>query len=260
MSINDFFKNILHVLGFDEKNPAVFEYIDTMNMRISIPLAVYTLVVEYFMYNRSVFLWGLISKKSYNLMFYVLGFAAVQLLIVALLYETRKYRNTLVCRISLYFYLFACFIIGQSIATYDYSVGKQAFVFLPMVAWTFALVLMFPLVSIFGGYLSFILIPDITNTRVILSDYVNRVLLIFAIIFAVLAALTLIRLAKGPSSADRMVAGDAADTLICVALVLFALVSGRGIYLDIALVAALFGVIDTMLVGRYLEKEGGKDK
>ena len=187
MSINDFFKNILHVLGFDEKNRAVFEYIDTMNMRISIPLAVYTLVVEYFMYNRSVFLWGLISKKSYNLMFYVLGFAAVQLLIVALLYETRKYRNTLVCRISLYFYLFACFIIGQSIATYDYSVGKQAFVFLPMVAWTFALVLMFPLVSIFGGYLSFILIPDITNTRVILSDYVNRVLLIFAIMIVIVS-------------------------------------------------------------------------
>ena len=85
-------------------------------------------------------------------------------------------------------------------------------------------------------------------------------LLIFAIAFAVLAALTLIRLAKGPSSADRMVAGDAADTLICIALVLFSLFSGRGIYLDIALVAALFGVIDTMLVGRYLEKERGQDK
>ena len=85
-------------------------------------------------------------------------------------------------------------------------------------------------------------------------------LLIFAIAFAVLAALNLIRLAKGPTAADRMVAGDAADTLICIAMVLFALLSGRGIYLDIALVAALFGVIDTLLVGRYLEKEGGKEK
>ena len=85
-------------------------------------------------------------------------------------------------------------------------------------------------------------------------------LLICGIVFAVLAALTLVRLAKGPTSADRMVAGDAADTLICIAMVLFALISGRGIYLDIALVAALFGVIDTLLVGRYLEKEGGKEK
>ncbi len=87
-----------------------------------------------------------------------------------------------------------------------------------------------------------------------------RDLLVFAIGFAVLAALTLIRLAKGPTAADRMVAGDAADTLICIALVLFSLISKRGIYLDIALVAALFGVIDTLLVGRYLEKERGQDK
>ena len=85
-------------------------------------------------------------------------------------------------------------------------------------------------------------------------------LLIFAVGYAFLAALNFYRLAKGPTAADRMVAGDAADTLICIALVLFSLFSGRGIYLDIALVAALFGVIDTMLVGRYLEKEGGKKK
>ncbi len=187
MTINEVFKNILHVLGFDEKNPAVFEYIDTMNMRISIPLALYTLVVEYFMYNRSVFLWGLISKKMYHMAFYALGFAAVQLLVVALLYVSGKYKNAIVCRISLYFYLFACFTIGQIIATYDYSVGKQAFVFLPMVAWAFALVLMFPLVSIVGGYLSFILIPEIANTRVILSDYVNRVLLVFAVMIVIVS-------------------------------------------------------------------------
>ena len=85
-------------------------------------------------------------------------------------------------------------------------------------------------------------------------------LLIFAIAFAVLAALSLIRLAKGPSSADRMVAGDAADTLICVALVLFSLFSGRGIYLDIAIICAMLGIVDTMLVGRYLEKRRWSDK
>lgn len=84
-------------------------------------------------------------------------------------------------------------------------------------------------------------------------------LLIFAIFFAVLAALNLIRLVKGPSSADRMVAGDSADLLICCALVLFSLYSGRGIYLDIAVVSALFGIIDTMLVGRLLEK-GKEDR
>ena len=78
-------------------------------------------------------------------------------------------------------------------------------------------------------------------------------LLIFAIFFAALALISLYRVAKGPSAADRQVAVDSADVLITCALVLFSLFSGRGVYLDIAVVAALLGVVDTMLVGRYLE-------
>ncbi|MBR0162697.1 MAG: cation:proton antiporter [Oscillospiraceae bacterium] len=81
-------------------------------------------------------------------------------------------------------------------------------------------------------------------------------LVIFAIFFALLAVLNLYRLAKGPTAADRMVAGDSADTLICCAMILFALYSGRGIYLDIAVVSAIFGIVDTILVGRYLDKKG----
>ena len=78
-------------------------------------------------------------------------------------------------------------------------------------------------------------------------------LLIFGILFALLGFIVLIRVAKGPTAADRMVAGDSADTLLCCAMVLFALFSGRGIYLDISLIGAMMGIIDTMLVGRYLE-------
>ena len=77
-------------------------------------------------------------------------------------------------------------------------------------------------------------------------------LLIFAIFFAVLAAMNLYRLAKGPTAADRMVAGDTMDILICCAMVLFSLYSGRGVYLDIAILTALFGIIDTIVIGRYL--------
>ena len=84
-------------------------------------------------------------------------------------------------------------------------------------------------------------------------------LAVFAVLFAALAICTLYRLAKGPNAADRMVAGDSADILICCAMVLFALYSGRGIYLDIALVGAILGIIDTMLVGRYLEKRRWAD-
>ena len=81
-------------------------------------------------------------------------------------------------------------------------------------------------------------------------------LLLFAILFALLAAFNLYRLAKGPTAADRMVAGDSADILICCAMILFSLFSGRGVYLDIAIISAIFGIIDTIAVGRYLDKKG----
>ena len=78
-------------------------------------------------------------------------------------------------------------------------------------------------------------------------------LVIFAVLFAALAVLNLYRLLKGPSAADRMVAADSMDMLICCAMVLFSLFSGRGVYLDIAVISALLGIIATMVVGHYLE-------
>ena len=78
--------------------------------------------------------------------------------------------------------------------------------------------------------------------------------IVFGIFFALMALCLLVRVWKGPTAADRIVAVDGADNLLCCALILFSMFSGRGIYLYIALVAALFGIIDTMLVGRYLER------
>ena len=78
-------------------------------------------------------------------------------------------------------------------------------------------------------------------------------MLVFSVFFALLAVMNLYRLVKGPTAADRMVAGDSADVLLCCAMVLYSLYSGRGIYLDIAIISALFGILDTMLVGRYLD-------
>jgi len=78
-------------------------------------------------------------------------------------------------------------------------------------------------------------------------------LLIGAIFFALLALTLVYRIAKGPNPADRMVAADACDDLLCCAMILFSMYSGRGIFLDIALIGALLGIIDIMLVGRYLE-------
>ena len=77
---------------------------------------------------------------------------------------------------------------------------------------------------------------------------------IYFAMFNVLCALVLIyRLCKGPSVVDRTVAADNIDILTDIALIIVAMYSGRGIYLDIAVVTALLGFVGTVLVARYLE-------
>ena len=78
-------------------------------------------------------------------------------------------------------------------------------------------------------------------------------LLFFGICFVVLALTLIIRLVKGPSVADRAVAADSIDILSDMALVLFALYTGRGVYLDIALVTAILGFVGSTLIAKYLE-------
>ena len=75
----------------------------------------------------------------------------------------------------------------------------------------------------------------------------------FAICFICMALCLTYRLIKGPKAADRMISADAIDMTVDMALILFALYTGRSIYIDIALVTAIFGFISTLLVSRYLE-------
>ena len=81
----------------------------------------------------------------------------------------------------------------------------------------------------------------------------KEIFLYAAICFIVLALCLFYRLIKGPSVVDRAVSADSIDILSDMALILFALYSGRGIYLDIALVTAVLGFIGSVLVARYLE-------
>jgi len=74
-----------------------------------------------------------------------------------------------------------------------------------------------------------------------------------AICFVVLALLLVYRLIKGPSVVDRAVTADSIEILTDMALILFALYSGRSVYLDIAMVTAVLGFIGSVMVSRYLE-------
>ena len=80
-----------------------------------------------------------------------------------------------------------------------------------------------------------------------------NVFLYCAICIVVLALCLFIRLIKGPSVADRAVAADSIDILSDMALILYALHTGRGIYLDIALITAVLGFVGSTLVAKYLE-------
>ena len=79
-------------------------------------------------------------------------------------------------------------------------------------------------------------------------------LLIAAIVMVVLAMGLLYRIYKGPTVADRVAALDTLDLVVSLALAVYSLYTGRGIYLDIALVVALLGFISTVFVGRYIER------
>ncbi len=78
-------------------------------------------------------------------------------------------------------------------------------------------------------------------------------LLFFAVCFIVLTLCLLIRGNLGPSVADRAIAADSIDILSDMALILFALYSGRSIFLDIALITAVLGFVGSTMVARYLE-------
>ena len=80
-----------------------------------------------------------------------------------------------------------------------------------------------------------------------------NVFLFAAICFVVMALVLIIRLVKGPSVVDRAVAADSIEILTDLALILFAVFSGRSIFLDIALVTALLGFIGSVIVSKYLE-------
>ncbi len=78
-------------------------------------------------------------------------------------------------------------------------------------------------------------------------------LVYFAAFYIFCALLLLFRLWKGPSAVDRTLTCDCIDVLTDVALVLYAMYSGRGIFLDVALVTAVLGFVGTTLISKYLE-------
>ncbi len=64
---------------------------------------------------------------------------------------------------------------------------------------------------------------------------------------------SLLRLIKGPTSFDRLLAADTITVITTALLVLIASYAGRVIYLDVALVYTVLGFAGVVVVARYLE-------
>ena len=83
---------------------------------------------------------------------------------------------------------------------------------------------------------------------------VELLLSIAATLMCAAFLLALYRFLKGPSVADRVVAFDVLTIVAVTGIVLTALLQGRGIYLDVALIYALLSFLGVIVVARYLER------
>jgi multicomponent Na+:H+ antiporter subunit F len=77
---------------------------------------------------------------------------------------------------------------------------------------------------------------------------IAAVLIFFAILFAV------IRLVLGKTLVDRIVAIDMLTVISISLIALYAHVSGRFVYIDVALVYGLLSFLAVLAIARYLER------
>ena len=75
-------------------------------------------------------------------------------------------------------------------------------------------------------------------------------------LLAVAAVLTFVRVAKGPTLPDRVIAIDLIGVLLVGLLVVMAGLTAEQAFLDVAMVVALISFVGTVAYARYIEREG----
>jgi multicomponent Na+:H+ antiporter subunit F len=85
---------------------------------------------------------------------------------------------------------------------------------------------------------------------------ISSVPLLALTLLAVAAALAFIRLAKGPTLPDRVIAIDLIGVLMVCVLVVMAGVTAQPAFIDVAMVVALISFVGTVAYARYIEREG----
>ncbi len=83
----------------------------------------------------------------------------------------------------------------------------------------------------------------------------NVSMLIVLAMLTVAAGLTFIRLVKGPTLPDRVIAIDLIGVLMVCVLVVMAGLTAEAAFLDVAMVVALISFVGTVAYARYIERE-----
>lgn len=86
------------------------------------------------------------------------------------------------------------------------------------------------------------------------SPFLSICVEIALILVIVSVLLGLIRLARGPSLADRVLALDMMTVSIVAFCALYSIQSGSTVFLDVAIVLALIGFLTTVALARFAER------
>jgi multicomponent Na+:H+ antiporter subunit F len=83
-------------------------------------------------------------------------------------------------------------------------------------------------------------------------EFLNLIVWAGLVITSSVTILASIRVVRGPTTPDRVVGLDTIGTNVVAIAVLFALTTGKGFFIDVALVLAIIGFLSTIAVARYV--------
>lgn len=82
----------------------------------------------------------------------------------------------------------------------------------------------------------------------------NAWLMLAAAWMGVLMVATLVRMFRGPTQPDRVVALDAINTLVVASMILMSAITHQTIFVDVAIVYALLSYVGTLFIAKAIEK------
>lgn len=83
---------------------------------------------------------------------------------------------------------------------------------------------------------------------------INLISSVVLIILSISLILAFIRLVRGPSLPDRVIALDLATTMAIGIIAVFAMQNNQAVFLDVALILALLSFLSTVAFAYYIER------